>query len=237
MFQLPPVMTGQSNKGPVKLLRKPRAPAPIPAPPQSPPPKSYTSETYAHFIPAGSEHNNSLVSGPEARYHSKGASSYKPVGLTLRKGDLKYILDPIVREKTNLGTYVEGQNLVKPYRNRGPERFPPRLPKQPKPIPPSLLFDDHFGRYEEEPSFCLEDFIVTMSHVHHVPLLRTKQIMYSRQTYKKLHKLLSEYLRPKVESVSHVEIRPPCKYIQTPIFLVPHISKGLFTRNEIQPVT
>ena len=209
-------MTGQPNKGPVKLLRKPRAPAPIPAPPQSPAPKSYTSETYQPFIPgipAGSEHNNSLVSGPETRYHSKANSSYKPVGLTLRKGDLKYILDPIVREKTNLGTYVEGQNLVKPYRNRGPERFPLRLPKQPKPIPPSLLFDYHFGRYEEEPSFCLEDFIVTVSHVHHVPLIRTKQIIYSRQTYKKLHKLLAEYLRPKVESVSHVEIRPPCEYL------------------------
>ena len=182
-------------------------PVSIPAPPQSPPPKSYTSENYPPFITTRSEHNNSLVSGLEAHYHSKRTSSYKPVELTLCKGDLKYFLDPIVWEKTNLGTYVEGQNLVKPYRNKGPERFPLLLPKQPKPIPPSLLFDDHFGRYEEEPSFCLEDFIVTMSHIHHVPLTWTKQIMYSQQTYKKLHKLLSEYLGPKVEIVSNVDIR------------------------------
>ena len=135
------------------------------------------------------------------------------MGLALRKGDLKYILDPVMREKTNLGTYVEGKNLVKPHRHRGPEHFPLRMPKRPKPIPPSILFDEHLGKFQEVPNFCLEDFIVTMSHVHHVPLARTKQIMYSRQTYKKLQMLLAEYLQPKKETMTQIEIRPPCKYV------------------------
>ena len=224
-FQLPVIMTGQ-HKGPVKLLRKPRAPIPIPAPPVSPPPKSYTSEVCQPFtypstpgIPPAPSVPNSIISPPpdihyqNKRDHTRTTSSNKPKGLTLRKGDLKYILDPVVREKTHLGTYVEGKNLVKPYRQRGPEHFPLRMPKQPKLMPPAILFDENLGKDQEAPSFCLEDFIITMSRVHRVPLAHTKQIMYSRQTYKKLQSLLAEYLQPKKETVSQIQMRPPCKYI------------------------
>ena len=40
----------------------------------------------------------------------------QPINLMIDRGDLKYMIDPVYREKTNVGTYVEGQSLVKPYK-------------------------------------------------------------------------------------------------------------------------
>ncbi len=38
--------------------------------------------------------------------------------------DQRYVLDDKVQIGANLGTYIEGQNLLKPRRPRGPESFP-----------------------------------------------------------------------------------------------------------------
>ncbi len=50
----------------------------------------------------------------------------EPARFTLRRGDLAYVLDPEVGSGTDLGTFVEGQDLLRPRRPRGPEQFPRR---------------------------------------------------------------------------------------------------------------
>ena len=229
-------MIGNSSKKGGGLLRRPRAPAPVPPPPASPPPKSYTSEVGSqlysfpleqpfsidHQDHVPSIHTSIISPPPPSELHSQinlGRSSTagshpsrRPVSITaLRKGDLKYVIDPMVREKTNLGTYVEGSNLLKPYRKRGPESFPARPPKQPLPIPASMLFDDDYDKMYEPPAFTLEDFLIDFSQLQNISLVRTRNIVYSRHNYNQLQKLIHRFLQPKQETVTHMQMRPPCK--------------------------
>ena len=79
----------------------------------------------------------------------------------IQKEDLKYMLDPVIRGQTNLGTYVEGQSLVKPFRPRGPQGLPLREPKRipPMQLPPSVLeqIEDDL-RYTKKPAFYASGF-------------------------------------------------------------------------------
>ena len=88
-----------------------------------------------------------------------------------------------------------------------------REPRRPKPIPASWLF--HLPEYqpvdnkEQHTAFSLEDFITAVSDVHDLSLDKTKQIVYSRHTYKKLHKLLAEFLQPNHTTVTKINITAP----------------------------
>lgn len=130
----------------------------------------------------------------------------------------KYILDNGNRGKTSLGTYVEGQSLVKPYKPRGPDALPARPPKrQPEVIRvPFFDFDTHdeieeIKRYYRPPEFTLQDFLVEVTQQGKVPIECVRNVMFSKHNYKKIQKLLFELvLQPRNQVAVHpTEFRPP----------------------------
>jgi len=79
----------------------------------------------------------------ETRYTNGGRDSR--LYSYLNPGELKYILDPVYRNKTSLGTYVEGHPLLKPYKPRGPDALPLRAPRTHPPIL-SGIFEENMER-------------------------------------------------------------------------------------------
>ncbi|KAL8588853.1 hypothetical protein ACOMHN_011568 [Nucella lapillus] len=112
--------------------------------------------------------------------------------------DERYVLDPMFRGRTNLGTYIDGKSLVKPFKPRGPEPFPPRAPKQ----NPDITFDYDCDdiRFFQPPSFTLEHFMAAVAERSHLPLRKVREIVYSKHNVKKLTDLLvQEKLYPRTQ--------------------------------------
>ncbi|ESO92913.1 hypothetical protein LOTGIDRAFT_232977 [Lottia gigantea] len=217
-----PGLTSHKNVG-TKLLRRPRAPKPS-SPPNSSsspvrfqeptedssPEKYYpdTSEiesrTESHSVeytnryspvspPPPSETISNRLSFPAGTYTSRESH----VTSFLTRDNTKYILDPVFRGRTSLGTYVDGKSLVKPFKTRGPDPFPLRQTKQFPPVFQDCSLDDDY--YHTPPAFTLEHFL-TVSKKERLPLIRVKQIMYSTHNYKKLTKLLAAKFIHRVKS-------------------------------------
>ena len=130
------------------------------------------------------------------------------------------MLDQNYRNKTSLGTYVEGQSLVKPYKSRGPDPLPARPPRRQPDIIRVPYFDFNFEdeieelkRYYKAPEFSLQDFLVELSEHERIPLERAKNVMFSRHNYKKIQLLLYQhFISPKKQVALHsVEMRPSGK--------------------------
>lgn len=134
----------------------------------------------------------------------------------LLKSDTKYVLDPLYRDKTNVGTYVEGRALVKPYRTTGPTHLVPIHPPKRNPdmgFYPFPFADEYdIERYYAPPAFSLQDFLIKVSQVQRIPLQKVKQVMFSRHNYKKIQKILAEELVPKQTEMSVTEMKPPGEY-------------------------
>ena len=146
------------------------------------------------------------------------------------KRDTKYVLDPLLREKTNVGTYVEGRALVKPYRTRGP----PALPMKPPRRNPQMCFypfplgdDFDVERFFEPPAFTLQDFLIKVSQAQKLPLDKVKQAIFSRHNYKKIQKILADELLPKQTEFSVTQLKPPSEFLC--IGLPSHYDSGNFT--------
>ena len=125
----------------------------------------------------------------------------------VNKNDMKYVLDPLCRERTNLGTYVEGKSLVKPYKPRGPDPLPPRPPKQNPPVL-HVFFDEDLFEEVEPPEFTLEDLMLDISTAGNIPIRRVQETMLSRHNYKKLHKLLAQQFVSPDPTLSVLDMDP-----------------------------
>jgi hypothetical protein len=173
--------------------------------------------------PPPSEHHTNTSSH---KYNKSGASTSNGMGIksaasTKHTRDSqrnllhgRFVLDPIHREQTNLGTYVEGKSLVMPLRPRGPCPLPIRLPVKTNHPPIPLDEDEQMEeeRYHQPPEFTLQDFIHTVSEKESVPIVKVKQIMFSKQTYRKLQNLLFEHLSPKKTTLTKVTLQPTGNY-------------------------
>lgn len=126
--------------------------------------------------------------------------------------DKKYILDPLVRGPTSLGTYVDGKSLSKPFKRRGPGHFPQRAPKH---FIEMLDYDCDDVRFFKPPGFTLEHFMNAVADKNNVPLCRVRELMYSRHNVKKLTDLLAiEKIHPRMQStVNCVHFDPEEKQI------------------------
>lgn len=215
--------------GGFKLLRRPRAPKLPPLEPELPPsPDKPFYEIYdfeqeedfnqRHLHSPTPSVVPSLVSPPPSESHPTRGTYYRNFGISphsngslLRKDDKKFVLDPIYREKTSLGTYVDGKSLVKPFKPRGPEVFPTRPPKKPGEILQMDNFEDI--RYYQPPAFTLDNFVYHLSDLRNIPVRKVKEIFYSKHNYKKLTKILAEkYITPTVqEEIKINEMTPEGK--------------------------
>ena len=108
---------------------------------------------------------------------------------------------------------MEGRSLVKPFKPRGPDGLPARPPKRPLPIIPLGFLDGEESdeRYREPPKFSLHDFAIHVSEVHHVPLHRVKEVVYSRHNFKKFYELLMKQMKPQCPRISNVILEPSGK--------------------------
>ncbi|XP_064638734.1 leucine-rich repeat-containing protein 63-like isoform X2 [Lineus longissimus] len=134
----------------------------------------------------------------------------------IQKNDQKYILDPVYsnsRERSSQSNtlqdatgpgYVEGENLVKPFKPRGPEGFPMRVHRQPPDLHYDLLWDEDDLKYFPTPLFTLNEFLLHVSQVQSLPLKQLQKVVLSRHNYKKLTKLLAKKHLPKSKHVTSV---------------------------------
>lgn len=106
------------------------------------------------------------------------------------RDDKKFVLDPLYRVKTSLGTYVDGKSLIKPFKPRGPESFPARPPRR----HPEIFHVDYVDdvRYYAPPTFTLETFMMEISDRQRLPIRTIQQAMFSKHNYKKMTNLLAE---------------------------------------------
>lgn len=122
----------------------------------------------------------------------------------ISREEKKFVLDPLFRDQTSLGTYVDGKSLIKPYKPRGPDGLPARPPKRNPEILHAIDVVDDI-RFYSPPAFTLENFMVHLSDIRGVPLRKVREAMYSKHNYKKLTKLLAEEtLHPTTQETVHV---------------------------------
>jgi hypothetical protein len=129
------------------------------------------------------------------------------------------MLDPVFRERTNLGTYVEGHTMVKPYRSRGPPGLPYREPKRNPPILYSFVDEDEM-RYYQPPAFTLQDFTLRLAEKENVPIEKIQTIMFSKHTYKRMQTLLVERCMPKHAEINTIQIDLPGLFNDITCFLL-----------------
>ena len=200
-----------------QLLRRPRAPRTLPPlTPEGDPDRSQTSdmksspehhpfaevfdmfdlrpEDEVQFSPPPSG-APSLASPPPSE-SSPTRNTYpfrSPVSNVtsfVSRDDEKYILDPMFRGRTSLGTYVDGKSLVRPFKPRGPEPFPPRAPKQVADLMLDYECDDI--RFFEPPAFTLEHFVAVVAERSRVPVRHVREIVYSRHNVRRLTDIIAE---------------------------------------------
>ena len=204
-----------------KLLRKPRAPKPLPPLPVTPEHKTGKDKFTDYFEsydfgfddeiaqvrdatlrqsptpsvvpslvspPPPSESNARRSFGRTVTYQSP--TLHSRVSFISRE-EKKFVLDPLFRDHTSLGTYVDGKSLVKPYKPRGPDGLPARAPKKYPEIMHAIDIVDDI-RFYSPPAFTLENFMVHLSEIRGLPLRKVKEAMYSKHNYKKMTKLLAE---------------------------------------------
>ena len=226
---------GMAGGGGQGLLRRPRAPV-APEPPEYPPEcpespgmaKSVVSEISAginscaglyNYSPEPSIHPSVVSPPPPSERHSHhnyphhGHPSHhrtRGQGYIIKRDNTKYVLDPLYRDNTNVGTYVEGRSLVKPYRHRGPAALPAKLPRR-NPTVAFVTFglDEDMERYYPPPLFTLQDFLIKVSQVQSLPLEKVKEVMFSKHNYKKVQKMLAQDLVPPLTEYTVTQMRPP----------------------------
>lgn len=127
----------------------------------------------------------------------------------ISQDDMKYVLDPLYRNRTSLGTYVDGKSLVKPFKPRGPDPLPPRAPKRNPDI--ILTYDADDQRFYEPPAFMLEHFVYRMAERKNLSVPRVRKIVYSKHNVKKLTDMLAiELTKGDQDSVHTVNV--DCKF-------------------------
>ena len=218
----------KKRKGGFKLLRKPRAPKlpPIPFPPSPDPAERPFYENYdfenEEYETYSSFHQSpppsavpSLISPPPSESNPRRGISQRTLHLYgsplshvsyVNREDRKYVLDPLYRDRTSLGTYVDGKSLIKPFKPRGPDSFPARAPKRYSEgpfIPPGDPQDEF--QYYQPPAFTLETFVGECAEELKMPLPKIREAMVSKHNYKKLTKLLADQHISQNNSSMHVQ--------------------------------
>ncbi|KAK3787875.1 hypothetical protein RRG08_022168 [Elysia crispata] len=110
----------------------------------------------------------------------------------ISRDDMKYVLDPLYRERTSLGTYVDGKSLVKPFKPRGPDPLPPRAPKQKPEF--MMSYDSDEARFYQPPAFMLEHFVYRLAEQRNLPVPRVRKAVMSKHNVKKLTDMLADEL-------------------------------------------
>ena len=103
--------------------------------------------------------------------------------------------------------FEESVSLVKPYKSKGPDPLPARVPKQQPLIFTSDLEESQKKYYSSQiPEFTLTDFLTHLSDVNNISLEKVQQVTYSKYNYNQIQKLLLEKCQPKRDKISTVKL-------------------------------
>jgi hypothetical protein len=127
------------------------------------------------------------------------------------RDELKYVLDPRYRKSTALGTYVEGQSLIRSYKPRGPDGFPFRNPHIQNQQQPLLHLIEPYDETDQPPEFTLQDFLCKLSKEERMPLEKTKKIVFSKRNYQQMQNMIQELCQApqKSNALTRVEVQIP----------------------------
>ena len=219
-----------------KLLRKPRAPKPLPAivyEPEKPFDYEETSDhqqTINHSIESPSPIPTPYSAGRLSPVPS--LASHAPTEMIKdrqevrnneylrtrsftrsapsKRNSRKSLVTPTTRERTMSGKShsVNNYNVTRPYKPCGPEAFPYRKPKT-EPEVSRLLFHDNDWNYYEPPKFMLNDFLHRLSRINKFPVAKVKRIIYSKNNYEKITKLISQSFSLGQTKISQQEMKLP----------------------------
>ncbi|XP_066267668.1 uncharacterized protein [Branchiostoma lanceolatum] len=122
--------------------------------------------------------------------------------------DSKFMVaQKLEKQRSDTAGFIIKQNLLLPYKPRGPDFFPHREPKRPPPVSLTDLFREENFSDKKEPDFTLDDFHVDMSQVPTMPRRELQRAVLSKQNYNKMIKMLSEEFSPRQEEVRTTEVR------------------------------
>lgn len=122
----------------------------------------------------------------------------------------KYILDSVYRDRTAIGSHVNGDSLVKIRKLRGPDPLPARAAKK---IPEMVMFyesDDE--RYYQSPAFMLEHFLYKFARMKRMSIPQVRSAIYSKHNFQKLTNLIAAELKNSQQENLHTVVID-CKYV------------------------
>ncbi|CAG5134868.1 unnamed protein product [Candidula unifasciata] len=106
--------------------------------------------------------------------------------------DKKYILDPLYKERTMIGSHVNVDSLLKLRSIRGPDPLPARTPKR---NPEMVVYHDADDeRYYQNPTFMLDQFLYKFAKMKHMSIPQVRCAIYSKHNFQKLTNLIAAEL-------------------------------------------
>ncbi len=183
------------------LLRRPRAPPPLPRP------STIDVITYSKDQLSVPDNTPRYSAKPATRIERilKSAVSeeikqkhlFAEVMFGTKNRDLRYYLTRAAGTRAQTSaTDGRGEALPRARKPRGPDALPPREPIRACLQMHNLMqiFDNDDERFIEPPRFTLNDFLINMSEIVDAPLYQVSKAVLSRNTYKHIIEQVREEL-------------------------------------------
>ena len=164
-------------------------------------------ENSGHFVSYGksSDEENSVCLSTDTRSVDLFSANYDVLLSTNRSKRTSTVKKRPDKLSEN---YVENQFLMRPLRVKGTSSFPARDVKH-NPATVKVVSDEETEKYCPPNQFTLQDFVVKLSEMKDIPLETVQKVIYSRNNYETLQKILLEKCRSKCDKLHTQELHLP----------------------------
>lgn len=184
------------------LLRRPK----LPKPKQGLNKLFSKYENSEHFVSYGkSSDGNSVCLSADTRSVDLYSANYD---VLLSSNRSKRTSTVKKRPNELLENYVENQFLMRPLRVKGISSFPARDVKH-NPFTIKVESEEEKEKHYPPNQFTLQDFVVKLSEMKDIPLETVQKVIYSRNNYQTLQKILLDRCQPKCGKMHTQELHLP----------------------------
>lgn len=145
-----------------------------------------------------------------SRSHRSHSGPVNSPRLPISRSDLKFVLESRYKQRSGSAETFQPGSLVKPYKPRGRDGFPLRIPRHLPEVKKEFLYLDHEHlRYQLPPEFTLQDFQAQFAPYGR-PLQRDKlkKAVLSKQNFKKMTTLFGSFVDvPLQEKINITELK------------------------------